>query len=131
LCGRKGHVVQRCFKRFDQSFSGEEKVVASTTTSYEIDTNWYVDFGATDHITSDLDKLSVRDKYVSNDQVHTVSDSGMEIQHDGNSTLHTPSCDLILKSILHVPAANKILISIHHLPMKIMYFLNFTHAFSN
>jgi len=26
------------------------------------DTNWYADSGATDHITSELDKLTVRDK---------------------------------------------------------------------
>jgi hypothetical protein len=51
--------MHMCFKRFDRSFSGEEKVVAPATTSYGIDTNSYADSGATDHITSDLDKLSV------------------------------------------------------------------------
>jgi hypothetical protein len=55
--------VQRCFKRFDRSFSGEEKVVAPATTSYGIDKNWYANSGATNHITSDLDKLSIRDKF--------------------------------------------------------------------
>jgi hypothetical protein len=59
--------VQRCFKRFDQSFFGEEKVAAPATTSNGIDTNWYADSGDTDHITSDLDKLSVQDKYAGND----------------------------------------------------------------
>jgi hypothetical protein len=28
LCGKKGHVVQKCFKWFDHSFSGEEKIAA-------------------------------------------------------------------------------------------------------
>jgi hypothetical protein len=79
LCGQKGHVVQKCFKRFYRSFSGEEKVAAPATTSYGIDTNWYVDSGAIDHITGDLDKLYVRDKYGGGDQVHTASSSGMEI----------------------------------------------------
>jgi hypothetical protein len=65
-------VVQKCFKRFDRSFSGEEKVAAPAMTSYGIDTDWYANFGATGHITSDLDMLFVRDKYGGNDQVHTV-----------------------------------------------------------
>jgi hypothetical protein len=99
--------------------SSEEKVAApattsygidtnwyAATTSYGIDTNWYANLGATDHVTSDLDKLSVRYKYASNDQVYTTSGSGMEIQHIGNSTLHTPSHDLILKNILHVPTVD-------------------------
>jgi hypothetical protein len=38
----------------------EEKSV-NATNSYGVDKNWYVDFGATDHITRELDKLTVRD----------------------------------------------------------------------
>jgi hypothetical protein len=114
LCGNKGHAVQKCFKWFDRSFSGEEKTAAPATTSYGIDINWYADSGVTDHITSDLDKLYVCDKYGGSDQVHTANGTGMKIQHIANTTLHTPSRDLILKNILHVPAANKNLIPIHH-----------------
>jgi hypothetical protein len=114
LCGKKGHVVQKCFNRFDHSFSGEEKGAAPATTSYGIDTNWYMDSSATDHITSDLDKPFVHDKYGGNDQVHTASDPGMKIQHIDSTTLHTPSHDLVLRNILHVTAANKNLVSIHH-----------------
>jgi hypothetical protein len=94
-----------------------------TTTSYGIDTNWYVDSGATDHITSDLDKLSVIDRYMGNDQVHTANDSGMKIKHIGSSTLHTSSRDLVLKDILHVPDANKNLVSIHRLALDNHVFL--------
>jgi hypothetical protein len=54
LCGKKGHTVQKCFKRFDRSFTGEDKVAYVATSSYEVDTNWYADSGATDHITGDL-----------------------------------------------------------------------------
>jgi hypothetical protein len=93
---------------------GEEKVVALATTSYGRDMNWYEDFGATAHITSDLDKLSMQDKFGGNDQVHMASISGMKIQHVGTTNLHTPSHDLILKNILHVPAVNENLISIDH-----------------
>jgi hypothetical protein len=98
-------------------------VASLATTSCGIDTNWYVDSGATGHITSDLDKLSVRDKYGGSDQVHTASGSGMEIQHIGSTTLHTPSRDLILNNILHVPTANKNLVSVHSLTLDNHVFL--------
>uniref|UniRef100_A0A0E0DCG4 Retrotransposon gag domain-containing protein n=1 Tax=Oryza meridionalis TaxID=40149 RepID=A0A0E0DCG4_9ORYZ len=59
LCNKVGHTVAKCFKRFDASFTGEEKMAASAVASYGIDTNWYTDTGATDHIMGELDKLTV------------------------------------------------------------------------
>jgi hypothetical protein len=38
-----------------------------------------MDIGATDHITGELDKLTIRDKYTGGDQVHTASGAGMMI----------------------------------------------------
>jgi hypothetical protein len=32
-----------------------------------VDTNWYIDSGATDHITGELEKLTVRDQYMGGD----------------------------------------------------------------
>ena len=82
LCAKEGHTVLRCFKRFDASFTGppEQRSASTVTTNYDIDTNWYTDTGATDHITGELDKLTVRDKYQGNDQVHTASGAGMRNQ---------------------------------------------------
>jgi hypothetical protein len=122
LFGKKGHVVQKCFKHFDRNFSGEEKTAAPATTSYGIYTNWYADSGATDHITGDLDKLAIRDKY-GGDQVHKTNGSGMKIWHIRSTTLHTPSHDLVFKNVLHVPDANKNLVSIHHLALDNHVFL--------
>jgi hypothetical protein len=127
LCGRKGHTVQKCSKRFDQNFTSEDKSASSTvTSSNEVDTNWYADLGATNHITADLENLTIRDKYLGHDQmhtasgsgmridqVHTASGSGMRIDQAGNSVIHTPSCDISLNIILYVPEASKNLISIH------------------
>lgn len=72
VCGKKGHAVLRCYKRFDASFTGplENKSASAASTSYGIDTNWYTETGTTDHITGELDKLTVRDKYHGTDQVH-------------------------------------------------------------
>jgi len=70
LCNIPGHTVLRCCKRFDTSFNGpyEKRSTSSTSTnSYGVDMNWYTDTGATDHITGELEKLTVRDKYLGND----------------------------------------------------------------
>jgi len=46
LCGKEGHTVIKCFKRFDTSFSGlAHKSASSAITSYGVDSNWYLDSG--------------------------------------------------------------------------------------
>lgn len=63
--------------RFTEDYLPEEKVGASATTnSYGIDTNWYADRGATNHITGELEKLTICDKYYGGDQVHTADGAG-------------------------------------------------------
>jgi histone deacetylase 1/2 len=101
ICGKEGHPAHRCFKRFDSNFSGPPpKSVSTATTSYGVDTNWYMDTGATDHITGDLERLSFRDKYNGGEQVHAANGSGMDIMHIGHSTLCSPSTNLRLNNIL-------------------------------
>lgn len=56
----------KCYHRFDHSYQSETRkvaVAASAIPSYDVDTNWYIDTGATDHITNDLDKLTVKERY--------------------------------------------------------------------
>lgn len=109
LCGKEGHTVIHCYKRFDASFIGipDPKSASTTTTSYGTDSNWYMDTWATDHITGELDKLTIMDKYSGGDQVHTTNEACMVINQIGHSVLHTPSKDLVLKNILHFPPSNK------------------------
>jgi hypothetical protein len=45
---------------------GEDKS-ANTTPSYGVDSNWYVDSGAMDHVNGEPDKLAMRDTYNGND----------------------------------------------------------------
>jgi hypothetical protein len=78
-----------------------------------IDTAWYSDTGATDHITDELDKLAMRDKYSGQEQIHTTNGGGMQITHVGHSTLYTPSHILSLCIVLHVPTSQRNLVSIH------------------
>ncbi|XP_021306842.1 uncharacterized protein LOC110431725 [Sorghum bicolor] len=127
LCGKEGHTVVRCFKRFDQSYNGPPPKSASSasTASYGVDSNWYMDSGATDHITGDLEKLTVHDKYTGGDQVHAANGTGMEIDSIGHSTLYSPTSSIYLKNILHVPKASKSLISVNKLARDNNAFLEF------
>ena len=79
----------------------------------------------TDHVTSDIEKLSTRQKYKGNDQIHTTSGSGMEISHIGHAIVPTHTRNLHLNSILHVPKAAQNLVSIHHLAKDNSAFLEF------
>jgi hypothetical protein len=57
VCGKPGHSALRCYKHFDANYNGEEKHVNTATSSYNVDTDWYTNIDATDHITSELEKL--------------------------------------------------------------------------
>lgn len=76
-------------------------------------------------MTSELEKLTVHDKYGGRYQVHSASGAGMEIDHIGSSILRTPTSDIHLRKILHVPRASKNLLSVHHLARDNNVFLEF------
>jgi len=82
------------------------------TPSYTVDPGWYADSGATDHLTSELDKLSVKERYGGNDKVHTANGSGMHIHHVGHSTIPSSSRSLQLRDVLHVPKVTRNLLSV-------------------
>ena len=125
VCFKKNHTAAECWHRFDENFVPDQRLAAAATNSYGVDTNWYTDTGATDHITSELDKLTVKNKYHGGDQIHIASSSGMGISHIGHSTVHTPSRDIHLKNVLYVPQAKKNLVSVHRLAADNSAFLEF------
>jgi hypothetical protein len=60
VCEKTGHTALDCWYRYDESYSStNSKIAAAATHGYGVDTNWYTDTTATDHITLDLDKLTV------------------------------------------------------------------------
>jgi hypothetical protein len=108
-----GHTVATCWYRFDKEYVPEPRTAAAITTSSGSDNNWYTDSGATDHITGELDKLTMHDAYNGTDQIHVGNEAGMEISHVGTSIIFTHSRNLAPNNVLHVPTASKNLISFH------------------
>jgi hypothetical protein len=76
------NIASVCWYRFDEDFVPQERTI--TNANYNNNGNdgnngpWYIDTGATDHITGELERLHTHDKYHGNDQVHTMSGAGYE-----------------------------------------------------
>lgn len=90
-----------------------------------IDPNWYVDTGATDHITTDLERLATRDRYTGGDQVQVANGAGLSITHIGNSSITGSIHPLYLNHILHAPKINRHLISVRKLSSNNNVFVEF------
>jgi hypothetical protein len=114
ICGKVGHTVIKCWHWMDESYCEEPSTTAlAATTSYKVDPNWYLDTGAIDHITSDLDPLAIRERYHGGEKVHVGNGTGLRISHNGHSPINTAIHPLALRNILHVPNITKHLISVH------------------
>lgn len=68
-------IAIRCWHRMDEAYHENPSAMVATS-SYKIDPNWYSDTGATEHITSDLDRLAVREQYNGGDKVHVGDGTG-------------------------------------------------------
>jgi hypothetical protein len=84
-----------------------------------------MDSGATDHITGDLEKLTICDRYFGGNQIHAANGTGMKIDYIGHSTLHSANSTIHLNNILHVPSACKNLVSVNRLAKDNNAFLEF------
>jgi hypothetical protein len=93
-----------------------------------MDTNWYPDTGATHHMTSELNNLTMRDNYRGHNKVHTASVQGIDIAHVGHSIISNHDQNFHLRNILHVPNASKNLLFVHCFTHDNRVFLEF-HPF--
>jgi hypothetical protein len=114
VCWKIGHTANVCWYRFNDEFIPGPHFAGGASSSGNANPNWYLDSDATDHITGELEKLTMHDRYTSNDQIHAANDAGMEIVYVGKSVLPTSTRSLHLENALHVPHAHKNLVSIHH-----------------
>jgi hypothetical protein len=122
-------MVMHCWHRFDENFVPDDRFPGMADGSYGVDTNWYTDTGATDHVTGELEKLSVCDRYKGGDQIHTTNEAGMEISHIGHSVIKTPYRNLYLNNILYTPQAKRNIASVHRIVVDNFAFLEFHSNF--
>ncbi|KAL4304271.1 hypothetical protein GQ457_10G020200 [Hibiscus cannabinus] len=134
LCGRIGHLVNRCYYHFDRSYDGysvnlvEEVVDCQKPEgeSFHQDHNgdvalvsedfspvvceeaaWFPDSGATAHLTPDLGKFHSSFPYTGSGKITVANGMAVPISRIGSSSLSTNSRSLFLSNLLHVPCVNK------------------------
>jgi hypothetical protein len=126
ICGLSNHMAVKCWHRMDESYQEEQPFAATaTTTSYKVDPYWYSDTGATDHITSDLDRLALREQYHGAENVQVGNGAGLQIMHIGSCSINTATRPLSLNNVLHVPEIAKHLLSVHKLARDNHVFFEF------
>jgi hypothetical protein len=77
ICGKEGHTAIRCWYQMDDSYTDDPSSTNMVaTSSYQVDPNWYNDTRATDHITSDLDRLTMHQQYNGGNTVQVGNGAG-------------------------------------------------------
>ncbi|PKU84004.1 Retrovirus-related Pol polyprotein from transposon TNT 1-94 [Dendrobium catenatum] len=77
--------------------------------------DWFLDTGATSHLTSNLHHLQTPQPYSGSSQVQVGNGQLLPIANSGQGLLPTPSRKLQLPSILHVPRLSHNLLSVNKL----------------
>jgi hypothetical protein len=80
-----------------------------------VDHAWYLDSGASSHVTSDLGKFFTYSAYRGTEKLAVGNGDQLPIAHIGNDIVNShklPARTLILSNMLHVPNIAKNLLSI-------------------
>lgn len=103
ICRKTGHETFDCWHRFEQSFTQPQANTTSTAQN-----GWLLDFGATNHITNNLNNLTMASDYTGTDSLIIDNGKGFKIAQVGNATLNS----LSLPNTLYVPSKHTNLISV-------------------
>ena len=102
-CQQFGHVRAKC--PYPCAFAGMH------VTSFS-DPNWYLDSGATNHMTHDAQKFHSGTPYAASDQVVVGNGDTLPITHSGNLSFSFGPFVFLLSDVLHVPSLHKNLLSV-------------------
>ena len=86
---------------------------------------WLADSGASDHLTANLNNLSLQSQYKGPEQVTMGNGQSLPINHIGNGTLSTKYHNFILKNVLHVPRIAMNFLSVHKFCLNNNYSCHF------
>lgn len=120
MCGIEGHFADRCPNRFDRTFFRNNGAAANLAQAFGANCNissertsdWFLDTGASAHITSDTSTLDSCVPYSGNDHVVVGNGASLSISHTGKCQLTNNLC---LLDVLVVPHITKNLLSISKL----------------
>ncbi|KAH9744437.1 retrovirus-related pol polyprotein from transposon RE2 [Citrus sinensis] len=121
LASIKGNGLEAAFNCFNGTTNASQFQSSTsfhTDSSPEIveDPSWYIDSGASTHITADSGKLFNMQPYCGTESLLVGNGNALEIKHIGSAVLDTLTTEpLLLKNILHVPNITKNLLSVSQL----------------
>jgi gag-polypeptide of LTR copia-type len=125
LCQKKGHTVDRCYKRFDNTYmpppprpfhhtfrKSSPPQALFVQPRQPIPEAWYLDSGASTHVSPDLNAFTSYSPYNGPNKLCVGDGKELDISNVGSGIILTTSNPLKLQNILHVPGISKPLISI-------------------
>ena len=116
ICGRTNHTAPKCYYRYEYNTENEntQQALAALTINEESDPNFYVDSGATTHMTNKGGNL-ISKPYFGTDTVFVGNGQSLPITHTGKALLKTTQGKLHLNNVLVVPKLKKNLLSVSQL----------------
>lgn len=117
ICLKRGHNASICWYRFDEQYgpTASPQAFVAQPFSSSTPTEWFLDSGASHHVTSNLNNLSSYIPYTGLDSLQIGNGTGMKIHHIGSSSFQFDTCTIYLHDILHVPSFTKNLLSLSKL----------------
>ncbi|KAM1411401.1 hypothetical protein COP1_024098 [Malus domestica] len=74
---------------------------------------WLADSGASNHMTADIQNLSLASPYPTTELVQTANGEGLTVSHIGSSVIKPSTYPIKLNSVLYVPKLTHNLLSVH------------------
>ncbi|PKU77239.1 Retrovirus-related Pol polyprotein from transposon TNT 1-94 [Dendrobium catenatum] len=120
ICKKKGHSAEACWHRLNPNYT---LTIPSVKTNNALaaqndglsTTDWYLDSGASSHMTNTTGNLEVYNPYISHDTVTLGDGRSVPIAHSGSGILPTTDRKLFLSKLLHIPSLVFNLLSISNL----------------
>ncbi|PKU85167.1 Retrovirus-related Pol polyprotein from transposon TNT 1-94 [Dendrobium catenatum] len=118
ICFKKGHCASECWHCLNSNYvppASTQQNRALAAASETSNNCWYLDSGATSHLTNSLDNMTISSPYQGSDRVIIGDGRPVNIANSGAGLLPTPDRKLKLSQILHAPSLRYNLLSISNL----------------
>lgn len=109
ICGIIGHIVLKCWNRFDHNYQSEDapQAIAAFQVSDNSGREWYPDSGASAHVTSSPAALHNVAPYNGLESIMVADGNYLPITHVGSTNLSVTTCSVPLKDVLVCPSVKK------------------------
>ncbi|KAH9726247.1 retrovirus-related pol polyprotein from transposon RE1 [Citrus sinensis] len=120
ICFKMGHTAAECWHRFKKNYvpqPNRRRGAYMATAEGQSSNPWYLDSGATNHVTNAIGNMNRNSEYQGNDKLTVGNGNKLHISHIGYSILpaYCPHKHIKLNYVLCVPDITKNIISVSKL----------------